>query len=73
MIDIFLQIYIYIIIADVVMSYIPSAKSNEIGRTLHKIADFSQKPIRDALPSGMPLDPSPMIVIIICQILMYIF
>lgn len=72
MIHVLLQIYIYIIIADVIMSYLPQMRNQEWARMLHKIADASQKPIRDALPKGMPIDPSPMIVIILIQILMYL-
>lgn len=67
-----LQLYIYVIIADVVVSYIPEARKQKWAQILHKIADAPQKPIREALPKGMPLDPTPIIVIIVIQILMYV-
>ena len=67
-----LQLYIYVIIIDVVMSYFPQVKEQGWARTLHKIADAPQKPIREMLPQNIPLDPSPMIVIILIQMLMYI-
>lgn len=72
MIHAILQIFIYIIIADVILSYFPQARGQQWAETLHKIADAPQKPIRDMLPQGMPLDPAPMIVIILIQILMYV-
>lgn len=72
MIHALLQIYIYLIIADVILSYFPQTRGQEWAKTLHKITDAPQKPIREMLPAGMPLDPSPMIVIILIQILMYL-
>lgn len=67
-----LQLYIYILIADVLMSYFPQVRGQKWAEVLHKIADAPQKPIREMLPSNMPLDPTPMIVIILIQMLMYI-
>lgn len=73
MIEIFLQIFIYITIGDVILSYFPGARNQEWGKMLHKIAYTPQKPIRDLLPQNLPFDPTPMIIIIICQMLMFIF
>ena len=72
MIHTLLQLYIYLIIADIVLSYVPDVRRQKWAETLHKIADAPQKPIRDMLPRDIPLDPSPMIVIILIQIMMYI-
>ena len=73
MIDWVLQIFIYITIADVLMSWVPDVKGQPWAQKLHHIADAPQKPIREMLPKDMPIDPCPMIIIIICQMLMYIF
>jgi YggT family protein len=67
-----LQLYIYVIIADILMSYIPEARKQKWAQVLHKIADAPQKPIREMLPENMPLDPTPMIIIILIQMLMYL-
>jgi YggT family protein len=67
-----LQLLIYIIIFDVIMSYIPELRKYGWAQRLHQIADALQRPIREALPQHMPLDPSPMIVIIIINILLYL-
>jgi YggT family protein len=72
MIHILLQIFIYILIFDVIMSYFPDMRRQEWAQVLHKIADAPQKPIRDLLPKGLPIDPTPMILIIGIQILMQI-
>lgn len=66
-----LQLFIYLIIIDIILSYIPQAREQEWARKLHQIVDYPQKPIREMLPE-MPIDVSPMIVIILIQILMYI-
>ncbi len=72
MIDGILQIFIYIIIIDVLMSWAPQVRSQKWAQTLHKIADAPQKPIREMMPQNMPLDPTPMIIIILIQMLMYV-
>lgn len=73
MINSLLQLFIYLLIGDIILSYFPDVRSQKWAQTLHKIADVPQKPIREMLPANMPLDPSPMIVIILINILMYIF
>lgn len=72
MIDWVLQIFIYVIIADVLLSWVPEVRRQPWAQKLHEFANIPQKPIRDMLPKDIPLDPSPMIIIIICQILMYL-
>ena len=67
-----LQLYIYFIIADIVLSYLPQYKTQKWAQFIHKAADFTMKPIREALPQGLPIDLSPMVVIILIQVLMYI-
>lgn len=69
MIDAILHLFTFIIIFDVLMSYAPDLRKHEWARTLHTIADAPQKPIRDLFPRDLPLDPSPMIVIFIIQII----
>lgn len=72
MIDAILQMFIYVIIVDVLLSWVPDVRRQKWAQTLHKIADAPQKPIRERLPQNMPLDPTPMIIIILIQMLMYV-
>ena len=72
MIDWVLQIFIYIIIADVLLSWVPDVRRQPWAQKLHEFANIPQKPIRDMLPKDIPLDPTPMIIIMLCQILMYL-
>jgi YggT family protein len=67
-----LQIFIYILIVDVLLSYFPQMRMQKWAQIIHQIADAPQKPIRDILPKDMPIDPTPMILIILIQVLMYI-
>jgi uncharacterized protein YggT (Ycf19 family) len=73
MIDGLIQIFIYITIADILLSWVPDARGQAWAEWIRKVADVPQKPIRDLFPRDIPIDPSPMIVIILCQVLMYIF
>ncbi|MFY7993891.1 MAG: YggT family protein [Bacteriovoracaceae bacterium] len=73
MINAILQIFIYLTIIDAILSYFPELRSKNWYQQLHKIVEVPQKPIKQMLPPGMPLDPSPIIVIIVCQLLMAIF
>jgi uncharacterized protein YggT (Ycf19 family) len=68
----FLRVFIYILIIDVIMSYFPHLRRQKWGEIIHKIADAPQRPIREMLPKDMPLDPTPMILIILIQMLMYL-
>ncbi len=68
-----LQLYIYIIIIDVIMSYFPQVRSQVWAQKLHQVADVSLRPIREMMPANLPFDISPMIVIIVIQILMSLF
>lgn len=72
MIDAILQMFIYVIIVDVLLSWVPDVRRQKWAQTLHKIADAPQKPIREMLPQNMPLDPTPMIIIVLIQMLMYV-
>ena len=72
MIHAVLQLLIYLIIIDVILSYFPDVRGQKWAQTLHRIADAPQKPFREMIPRDWPFDPSPMIVIILIQILMYV-
>lgn len=67
-----LQLYIYVIILDALLSWVPDVRRQKWAQMLHRAADVAQKPIREFLPQGLPIDPSPIILIILIQMLMYI-
>lgn len=65
--------YIIVIIADTVLHYVPQYKTQEWGKYLKKIAGLSLNPIRKLLPEGLPLDFSPLVVIMGLQFLRILF
>ena len=68
-----LQIFIYITRADVLLSWVPDVRKQPWAQKLHEFANIPQKPIRDLFPKDIPIDPAPIIVIILCLMLMYLF
>lgn len=70
MIRAIIHLYILIIIADVVLSYIPQYRLRPWAQMIKKIADFSLDPVRKILPKDMAFDISPLVAIMILQIIM---
>ncbi len=67
-IDIALSAYMWIIIARAVLSWVSADPSNPIVQFLHRATEPVLRPIRRRLPD-MPLDFSPMIVLIVIYFL----
>lgn len=69
MIRFIINLYIYIIILDALLSYVPQYQKYEWAKKVKQLADFSLKPVRELLPKGLPMDFSPLVVILLLQIL----
>tara|TARA_B100001971_G_scaffold215195_1_gene260179 strand:+ start:3702 stop:3896 length:195 start_codon:yes stop_codon:yes gene_type:complete len=59
----------YVIILDAILSYFPKYQKQEWAQYIRKAADFTEAPIRKYLPKDVPMDPSPLIVIILLQLI----
>lgn len=74
MIRAILDLYILVIIADVILSYLPQMRSNPVVQGVRKAANLTLKPTRKALnqilPEDIPFDISPIVVILIIRLLM---
>ena len=70
MIRLIIKFYILVLIVDMVLSYFPQIRNNEIARAIRKAADFTEKPVRELLPKDLPFDFSPLIVILLLNLLM---
>ncbi len=70
MIRFLINIYIFLTILDVILSYFPQVQSYPWAKKLHKTTDFTQKPIRNILPPDLPFDFSPLIVIMVLYLIM---
>ena len=69
MIRFILNIYSFIIIADVVLSYMPQYRGEAWAKMVRRLAGYTLNPIRRFMPEDLPVDISPMIVLIIIQLL----
>jgi len=66
-----IKLYIFIIVIDVILSYIPSLKYNVWAMKVRKVADFGLDPIRRFLPlKDLPFDISPIILILLLNLFM---
>ena len=69
MIRFIINLYIYILIADVILSYVPQYANEPWAKFIAKMAGYTLDPIRKILPKEIPFDISPLIVILALQIL----
>lgn len=68
-----IYLYIWVIIGDVVLSYLPQFKNTKWARKIRDLADISCKPIRGLMPKDVPFDFSPLVVIMALQLLVVLF
>lgn len=59
-----IKMYIYLTIIDAVIGYFPKYHNYDWVRKLRMIADYAQAPIRKYLPSHLPFDFSPVVVVV---------
>jgi len=65
-----LNIYIWILIARAIISWVSPDPSNPIVRFLYRVTEPVLRPVRDLLPlQGIGIDLSPMIVLLIIYLL----
>ena len=70
MIRLTIKFYILILLADMILSYFPQLHDNEVVKGIRKAADFTERPIRKLLPPDLPFDFSPLVVIVLLNLLM---
>lgn len=64
MIRTILDIYILVLIVDVILSYFPQWRHQQVVMGIRQAADFTCRPVRRLLPPDLPFDFSPLIVIL---------
>ncbi len=69
MIRFLINLYTWIVLADVVLSYMPHYQHHEWAKFIKKAAGYSLNPVRKILPQDLPFDFSPVIVLIILQLI----
>ena len=73
MIRLIIQLYIFIIVAHIIVSYIPELRYKPWALKMRRLVDFTANPIRRSLPADMPFDFSPLIVIILLELFVALF
>ena len=73
LIRLLIDIYIVIIILDIILSYLPQFQREKWALFIHQLADSTCKPIRSVLPRDLPFDFSPMIVILLLNLIVWLF
>lgn len=63
-----LTIYSIALVVDAILSYIPNMNKQPWRLKLKQVCDYSCDPIRKKLPEVLPLDVSPLIVILLIKI-----
>ncbi|MAF77550.1 MAG: hypothetical protein CME63_03565 [Halobacteriovoraceae bacterium] len=64
-----INLYVLVLIIDVILSYLPQYRHQPWAQFIKKAADFTCKPIRQIMPPDLPFDFSPMIVIMGLQLI----
>lgn len=68
-----LNVYVLVLIVDVILSYLPQFKNYPAALYIKKAADFTCKPVRKLIsqmvPQDFPFDFSPFVVILIIKLL----
>jgi len=59
----------FIIIADALLSWFPQYSNHPLAKAIRQAAGYSLNPIRKILPNDLPFDLSPIIIIIIIQLI----
>lgn len=60
----FINIYILIIIIDVILSYLPEYAKTAWGKKIRVLSDYTCAHVRKYIPKDLPMDPTPLIVIV---------
>ena len=71
--DLLLELLSSLIFIYVIMSFFPELREQSWARKFNKVMEIPLNPIRELLPKDMPLDPSPMILIMLIQMLKMLF
>jgi YggT family protein len=68
-----LEIYIYALIFDSIFSFFPDLSKYKWRKQLKMVCDFTCNPIRARLPPNLPFDFSPLLVILLINLLMFLW
>jgi YggT family protein len=73
MIRALIQLYIFVLIIDVFLSFLPQLRGQSWAKAIRKAADLTCAPIRKVMPPDLPFDFSPLIVIMAFQLIRFLW
>jgi uncharacterized protein YggT (Ycf19 family) len=71
--NLFLELLSLLVFTNAFISFFPELRANSWAVKLNKLVEIPLAPIREMLPKNMILDPSPMILIMMIQMLKILF
>jgi len=69
LITLFIQLYSFVILARVLMSWVNIDPYSPLARTIYNLTEPVLEPVRNMLPPAAGLDFSPIIVLVLLQVL----
>ncbi len=69
MIRFFINAYVFLIVLDVIFSYLPQLKSKQWVQHINSLSNLVLNPIRRVLPPDLPFDLSPLVFIVITRLI----
>ena len=70
MIRLLIQLYILILIINSFLSYVPSLRSQDWAAQINKVSELTCRYVRPYMPKDLPFDISPIVVIILLNLIM---
>ncbi len=68
-----IELYIFVIIIDTILSYLPQFKKTLWAQKIRQVCGYTTEPIRRYLPEDLPFDISPLVVIVALKIVVAIW
>lgn len=69
MIRLLIDLFIYILVLDAILSFIPSIQNQDWVKAIRKVTNPILNPIRKLLPQDLPFDMAPLAVILLLNII----
>jgi YggT family protein len=69
LIRVLIDLYIFLLVVDIILSYLPQYRHHVAVTNIRRLADFTCAPVRRWLPKDLPFDFSPLIVITLLKLL----
>ena len=70
MIRLLIQLYILILIINAFLSYVPSLRTQDWATQINKVSELTCRYVRPYMPKDLPFDISPVVVIILLNLIM---